>query len=105
MSVGGATVKLIATTIALGVANGLAAAFVVDGNIIAVIGAIVATVGLTLAVAQWIDKRIDVKIVNHEARERIQHISVLHQISELRVALGRTPVDVPKVMKEEEGDH
>jgi hypothetical protein len=93
--------KLIAAMIAAGASNSVAAVFVMDGpdKLFAIVGAIVATVTLTLAVVAWIDKRIEHKIRNYAGVANFQLRLVLQELSNLRELEGHPPLDVTTLMK------
>jgi ABC-type multidrug transport system fused ATPase/permease subunit len=61
-----------------------AVAFSVDQNLATVVGVLVATVLVVVAVITWIDKRIEHKLRNHEAIEGIRHAAVVERIDTLQ---------------------
>jgi hypothetical protein len=93
--------RLIAVVTAVAFGNSLAASFVVDGNLAAIATATIATITLTLAVVNWIDKRIDHKIKNYSATVRVQHFVVLRELSSLRELMGHPPLNIPEILKDE----
>lgn len=84
--------------------NGLAAGFIMDGNVLAIIGAVVATVGLTLGVVGWVERKIEQRIKEHERVEKGQHASLLYEVSNLRVLAGHPALDVNAILIQEEKD-
>lgn len=92
--------KLIVPIFTAGSLN--AAAFVVDGNVAAAVGALVATVIITLTVVKWIDDRISHKIKNYAQVVKWQHRTILQEISNLRELQGHSPLDVDSILAVEE---
>lgn len=83
-------------------AGGLnAAAFAVDGNTIAAITTLLATVITTLSVVKWVDKRIEHKVRNYANTVRWQHRTILLEISALRELMGHSPLNVDLILYEE----
>jgi hypothetical protein len=93
--------NLIAIASGVGLTVPVATAFIVDGNAAAVIGAALSTIGLTLVVVGWIDRRIEHKIKNHESTERVQHYVILRELSNLRELLGHPALNIPEILKNE----
>lgn len=85
----------------IAVAMPTTAAFVVDGNLAAVIGAALSTVGLTIVVLGWLDKRIDHKIRNAMATMNVQHYVTLREVSNLRVLMGHPELNILEILKAE----
>jgi nitrogen fixation/metabolism regulation signal transduction histidine kinase len=91
--------RLVAASAVMGLSNALAAPMIVEGNIVAIIGAVVATVTLTLTVVAWIDRRIDHKIRNHANVEQYQFRTLLREISNLRELSGHPPLAMAELLK------
>lgn len=96
--------KVIPYTLATGLFNGLgAAAFVIDGNLAGIIAAIVSTIGLTLAVISWIDRRIEHKMRNAvsalEVRQYFRDQEIIRQISKLGELQGHPPIDMDRLLE------
>lgn len=76
------------------------AQFMIDGNLLAAFAALVSTVVATLAVAKWIDSRIQHKLQNHAAIESLEHRAILTQVSILRELLGHPPINADDVLRD-----
>jgi hypothetical protein len=66
-------------------------AFSVDKNLYAALGALVATVGVTMTVIGWIDRRIDHKLRSKATADRLRTIIILRELSSLRELIGAPP--------------
>jgi signal transduction histidine kinase len=67
------------------------AAVTIDQNMSSLVVMAVTTIGLVIAVINFIDKRIDHKIRNFEQRSNLQHQMVLKEIRHLREQIKKEP--------------
>lgn len=87
-----------------GLTNTLAAVVLTDGLFASIVGAVIGTVGLTLAVVAWLDRRIEHKMKGRQVIERLRFQILLREISNLRELAGHPPLDVPEMLKLVSGD-
>jgi hypothetical protein len=76
-------------------------AFSVDKNLYAALGALVATVGVTMTVIGWIDRRIDHKLRSKATADRLRTIIILRELSSLRELIGAPPLQAEALLQAE----